>query len=67
MSKVWVFAESTLEAALEDWLNDQAARNPQKVELVPAMAVAVREFLNSPQATEHKMIMNAPVNKPKGT
>jgi len=63
MSKVWVFQQSTLEAALDEWVREQLVHYPHKEEFIRTVALAVRDFLDSEQVIEHKMVMDVP-NKP---
>ncbi|BBA33610.1 hypothetical protein sS8_1653 [Methylocaldum marinum] len=64
MNKVWVFQESTLETALDEWVRDQIDHYPQKEELIRTVALAMRDFLNSRQVAEHKMVMKV-ADKPR--
>jgi len=57
MSKVWVFQQSTLEAALSDWVSEQIDAYPHKEELIKTVELAMLDFLNSSQVEAHKMIM----------
>jgi len=57
MSKVWIFQQSTLESALNDWVAEQTATYPHKEELIRTVELAMLDFLNSPQVEAHKMIM----------
>jgi hypothetical protein len=60
MSKVWVFQQSTLEVALDEWVQEQIDHYPHKEELIRTVALAMRDFLDSRQVAEHKMVMNLP-------
>jgi len=60
MSKVWVFQESTLEIALDEWIHEQLDHYPHKEEFIRTVALAMRDFLNSRQVTDHKMVMDVP-------
>ena len=57
MSKVWVFQESTLESALNDWVAEQIAAYPHKEELIKTVELAMLDFMHSPQVKAHKMVM----------
>ncbi|HYE33867.1 hypothetical protein [Methylocaldum sp.] len=60
MSKVWIFQESTLEVALDEWVREQIEHYPHKEEFIRTVALAMRDFLDSRQVADHKMVMNAP-------
>lgn len=50
--RYWVFGEENLEKALRDW----TARLEHENKRPTSVAQAIRDFLNSPEAAEHKMI-----------
>jgi hypothetical protein len=58
MSKVWVFQESTFEIALDEWVQEQIEHYPHKEELIRTVALAMRDFLDSRQVVDHKMVMD---------
>jgi hypothetical protein len=58
MSKVWVFQESTFEIALDEWVQEQIEHYPHKEELIRTVALAMRDFLDSRQVADHKMVMD---------
>ncbi|CAI8959895.1 conserved protein of unknown function [Methylocaldum szegediense] len=64
MSKVWVFQQSTLDNALDEWVQEQIDHFPHKEELIHTVALAMRDFLHSRQVAEHKMMMNLPDKPP---
>jgi hypothetical protein len=57
--RVFVFNGTTFEAALEEWTEEQIAAYPHREELIRITALAMRDFLSSPQVAHHKMIMPA--------
>ena len=55
--RVFVFTGATFEAALADWVDAQIGAYPRREELIRITALAMRDFLGSDQARDHKMIM----------
>lgn len=57
--QVFVFTGDTLEAALEEWVQEQIAAYPHQEERIRITALAMRDFLFSEPARRHKMRMRA--------
>lgn len=55
--RVFVFSGATFEAALDDWTAEQIAAYPQREELIRITALAMRDFMTSPQVVRHKMTL----------
>ncbi len=55
--RLFVFSGATFEAALADWQADQIAAYPHREELIRITALAMRDFMASPQAARHKMTL----------
>ena len=57
--QVFVFTGDTLEAALEEWVQEQIAAYPHQEERIRVTVLAMRDFLLSEPARRHKMRMRA--------
>ena len=66
MSKVWVFQQSTLEAAPSDWVDKQIAAYPHKEELIRTVELAILDFLDSPDVEARTMVMRPGSARPPG-
>jgi len=55
--RVFVFNGATFQAALEDWMAEQIVAYPHREELIRVTALAMRDFMSSPQVARHKMAM----------
>jgi len=55
--KVFVFSGDTFEIALQEWETDQIVAYPHKEELIRAVALAMRDFMDSEQVVRHKMAL----------
>ena len=58
--KVFVFSGATFEAALADWTREQIDAYPHREELIRITALAMRDFMVSPQVAQHKMTLPGP-------
>lgn len=45
---------------MDEWVQEQIDHYPHKEELIRTVALAMRDFLDSRQVAEHKMVMNLP-------
>ncbi|MBI2313557.1 MAG: hypothetical protein HYU77_13740 [Betaproteobacteria bacterium] len=71
MIRYWVFDATTLEAALQDWQGRLAGENgAADPDGAAAAAYVVAEFLLSPEARAHKMLIDheeaVRVHEPRG-
>ena len=57
MSSVYLFSEETLQQALDDWKTRVIRDNPTHQDTIETTVVAMREFFNSNEVIQHKMIM----------
>ena len=53
--RLFVFSGATFTAALEEWVAEQIRAYPQREDLIRITALAMRDFMTSPQAERHKM------------
>lgn len=53
--RLFVFSGATFTAALEDWMAEQIAAYPDREDLIRITAMAMQDFMTSPQAEGHKM------------
>ena len=53
--RLFVFSGATFTAALEEWTAEQITAYPQQEDLIRITALAMRDFMASPQAKRHKM------------
>lgn len=57
VDRVYVFQESTLLDALDEWTNLQVDAYPQQSEKIKWVSAAMLDFLHSPQVERRKMLL----------
>ena len=57
VDRVYVFQESTLLDALDEWTNLQVAAYPQQSEKIQWVSAAMLDFLHSPLVERRKMLL----------
>ena len=53
--RLFVFSGATFTVALKEWMAEQIAAYPQREDLIRITALAMQDFMASPQAERHKM------------
>ncbi len=62
---IYAFHISTLQAALNDWKQEQLAAYPHKAELIETVALAMMDFMESEHVRRHKMLVE-PSSRQRG-